>query len=113
MRTSSSRISGWFRERSSGDRKRITSITKAGSPKMRWALIQSCWVARRWAREDPMVQWALAIERRRGKKVAMVALARKMAGILFAIWRDGTTYDPSRGATADPPPRLARAAGAL
>jgi transposase len=85
-------------ERSSGDRKRITSITKAGSPKMRWALIQSCWVARRWAREDPMVQWALTIERRRGKKVAVVALARKMAGILFAIWRDGTSYDPTRGA---------------
>lgn len=86
-------------ERSSGDRKRVTAITKAGSPKMRWALIQSCWVARRWAREDPMVQWALTIEKRRGKKVAMVALARKMAGILFAIWRDGTSYDPARGAS--------------
>lgn len=87
-------------ERSSGDRKRITSITKAGSPKMRWALIQSCWVARRWAREDPMVRWALAIERRRGKKVATVALARKLVGIMFAIWRDGTSYDPARGATS-------------
>ena len=30
----------------------------------------------------------------RGKKVAAVALARKLAGILFAIWRDGTVYDP-------------------
>lgn len=87
-------------ERSSGDRKQTTSITKAGSPKMRWALIQACWVARRWAREDPMVQWCMAVERRRGKKVAVVALARKMAGIMFAIWRDGTTYDSSRGAAS-------------
>ncbi len=45
-----------------------------------------------------MVQWALAIERRRGKKIAVVALARKIAGILFAIWRDGTSYDATRGA---------------
>lgn len=87
-------------ERSSGDRKQTTSITKAGSPKMRWALIQACWVARRWAQEDPMVQWCLAVERRRGKKVAVVALARKMAGIMFAIWRDGTIYDSSRGASS-------------
>jgi transposase len=91
-------------EHSSGDRKRTTSITKAGSPKMRWALIQSCWVARRWAREDPMVQWALAIEKRRGKKIAVVALARKMAGIMYAIWRDGTTYKPDRGAATPAAP---------
>lgn len=85
-------------ERSSGDRKRITSITKAGSPKMRWALIQACWVARRWSPADPMVRWAAEIEVRRGKRIAVVALARKMAGIMYAIWRDGTTYDPRRGA---------------
>ena len=85
-------------ERSSGDRKRTTSITKAGSAKMRWALVQACWSARRWARGDPMVQWAEEIERRRGKRIAIVALARKMAGILYAIWRDGTIYQPRRGA---------------
>ncbi len=87
-------------ERSSGDRKRITSITKAGSPKMRWALIQACWVARRWSRSDPMVRWAEEIELRRGKRIAIVALARKMAGIMYAIWRDGSTYDSQRGASA-------------
>ena len=91
-------------ERSSGDRKRTTSITKAGSPKMRWALIQSCWVARRWARTDPMVLWAGEIEKRRGKKIGIIALARKMAGILYAIWRDGSTYDRRLGATPLRPP---------
>jgi transposase len=85
-------------ERSSGDRKRTTSITKAGSPKMRWALVQSCWVARRWARSDPMVLWAAEIEKRRGKKIAMIALARKMTGVMYAIWRDGSVYEPRRGA---------------
>jgi len=31
---------------------------------------------------------------RRGKHVAIVALARRLAGILFAVWRDGTTFQP-------------------
>jgi len=85
-------------ERSSGDHKRMTSITKAGSSKMRWALVQACWVARRSARMDPMVRWAAEVEKRRGKRAAIVALARKVAGIMYAIWRDGSTYQPDRGA---------------
>jgi hypothetical protein len=34
------------------------------------------------------------IAARRGKAAAVVALARKLAGILFALWRDGTEFDP-------------------
>ena len=40
--------------------------------------------------------WADAITRRRGKKVAMVALARRLARILFAMWRDETDYQAKR-----------------
>jgi hypothetical protein len=40
--------------------------------------------------------WADAITRRRGKKVAMVALARRLARTLFAMWRDGTEYQAKR-----------------
>lgn len=40
--------------------------------------------------------WADAITRRRGKKVAMVALARRLARILFAMWRDETEYQAQR-----------------
>jgi transposase len=85
-------------ESSSSDRRRLTSITKAGAPQVRWALIQAAWSARRWRKDDPMVRWALEVERRRGRHVAVVALARKMAGIMFAIWRDESVYDASRGA---------------
>jgi transposase len=81
-------------EHSSGSQKRTTGITKAGSPKLRWALIHAAWAAWRHRRTDPMVVWALKIQERRGKKIAVVALARKMAGILYAIWRDGSVYDP-------------------
>jgi len=41
-----------------------------------------------------MVMWALRVQERRGNTIAIVALTRKMAGILFAIWRDGSAYDP-------------------
>jgi transposase len=49
------------------------------------------------AKADEVVQ-------RRGKATAVVALARKLAGIMFAVWRDGTELDPQllrpRGAPA-------------
>lgn len=87
-------------EDSSSRRTRRTHLTKAGSPQMRWLLVQAAWTAMRCAPKDPMVTWAIQIAERRGKRVAAVALARKLAGILFALWRDGTTYNPKRG-TAD------------
>jgi transposase len=86
-------------ENSSSDRKRRTSITKAGSAATRWVLVEACWTMKRCRPGDPMVQWGDRIAQRRGKRIAVVAMARKLAGILAAMWRDGTTYDPSRGAT--------------
>jgi transposase len=83
-------------EDSSAERKRRTSITKAGPTALRWCLVQAAWAARRTRRKDPMHHWADEVEKRRGKRVAVLALARKLAGILFAIWRDGTVYEPRR-----------------
>lgn len=79
-------------ERSSSDRQRRTGITKAGSPSMRATLVQAAWAAWRARRKDAMQLWVDQVAQRRGNKVAVTALARKLAGILFAIWRDGTTY---------------------
>jgi transposase len=81
-------------EYASSDKMHRTGITKAGSPRLRWLLVQAAWAARRSAPKDPMVVWSNRIEQRRGKKIAVIALARKLAGILFALWRDGTTYNP-------------------
>jgi len=39
--------------------------------------------------------WAGRIAVRRGNRIAIVALARRLAGILFAMWRDGKPYDAS------------------
>ena len=36
--------------------------------------------------------WTQAIAQRRGQRIAIVALGRKLAGVLFAMWRDGTAF---------------------
>jgi transposase len=84
-------------ENSSSDRKQRTGITKAGPAAVRRALVQAAWSLRRTRPLHPISQWALKIEQRRGKFIATVAVARKLAGILFAIWRDGSLYDANRG----------------
>lgn len=38
-------------------------------------------------------EWADGLATRRGNGIAVVALARRLAGILYALWRDGTRYD--------------------
>lgn len=86
-------------ERSSSERERRTGITKAGPMELRRTLIQSAWVAMCLVRTShPMIDWARRLAERRGRPVAAVALARKLAGILFAMWRDGTSYESKRSA---------------
>jgi transposase len=81
---------------SSGDRTRHLGITKAGSPALRWCLVQAAHCAKRTLPAGPLRDWVDAVEHRRGRQVAVVALARKLTGILYALWRDGTRYDPLR-----------------
>jgi len=85
-------------ENSSSDRKRRTSITKAGSSAVRWLLVEACWSMKNHRPSDPMVLWADKIAQRRGKRIAVIAMARKLAGIMYAMWRDGTSYSPSKSA---------------
>lgn len=80
-------------ENSSSQRVQRTGITKAGPPQVRRALVQAAWNFRRFRPSDPISRWAALIEQRRGKSIATIAVARKLAGVLFAIWRDGSTYD--------------------
>lgn len=81
-------------ERSSGDKKRTTGITKAGPPQMRWLLVQCAWSFLRLRPNDPAAQWATKIMERRGRMIGIIALARKLAGIMFALWRKETNYCP-------------------
>jgi transposase len=87
-------------ENSSSMRERKTSITKAGAPAMRWLLVQAAWCAWRTRPDDAMVQWANHVAQRRGIQIGIVALSRKLGGILYAILRDGTRYQNKRGSQA-------------
>jgi transposase len=93
-------------ERSSGAVQRRTGITKAGAPALRHCLVQAAWATKRMRVQGPLQQWGARIARRHGKQVAAVAVARKLSGILYAMWRDGTTYEPghaAKGPTASSP----------
>ena len=86
------------REASSADRRHRGHITKAGNSRLRWLLVQSAWGVIRCRKPAaiPLRTWAERIAQRRGRSIAVVALARRLAGLLFILWRDGTTYDPGR-----------------
>jgi transposase len=81
-------------ERSSGERQQRGHISKAGPRRARHMLVEAAWpiLRRRGPSNAALHDWAAAIATRRGSRVAVVALARKLAGILFAMWRDATNY---------------------
>lgn len=82
-------------EDSSGGKRRLGGISKQGNPYMRALLVQSAWcILRLRGTSDPIKVWADALAERRGKRIAVVAIARRLAGVLWAMWRDGTVYDP-------------------
>ncbi len=84
------------RELSSGETRRRGPITKAGHARMRWLLIQAAVsiLRRRPLQAAALWTWALHIAASRGKHVAVVALARRLAGILYALLRDESVFTP-------------------
>jgi hypothetical protein len=65
---------------------------------VRWLLTQAAVSMRRLRdpRTAALREWAGRIAAQRGKGIAVVALARRLAGILFALLRDGTVCEPRR-----------------
>jgi len=81
-------------EFSSGERQLRGRITKRGNARVRWLLVEAAWRVMR-ARDpeaEMLRQWTERVALRRGQRIAAVALARRLAGIMYAIWRDGTAY---------------------
>lgn len=83
------------REFSSGEKQVRGPISKAGSKRVRSLLVEVDWgiICRRSGPATAELrEWAMKIALRRGRKIAVVALARKLAGILYAMLRDGMEY---------------------
>ena len=91
-RISSRPISAWCRgSEAPGKQRRVGRITKAGNARTRWLLVEAAWriLRSRGAETAALRAWTLAIATRRGKRIAIVALARRLAGIVYAMWRVG------------------------
>jgi transposase len=73
-----------------------TGTIKAGPLYLKALLVQAAWSLWRTRPNEPMVTWAQAIADKRGKRIAIVALARKLATVMWAMWKHGSTYEPRR-----------------
>jgi transposase len=83
-------------EHSSAERQHRGHITKAGPRELRSLLVQSAWCYARTVKTGALRTWFDRLAGRRGKRIAIVALARRLARILYAIWRDDTVFQDRR-----------------
>ena len=85
----------------SGERDRAGAISRCGDKMMRTMLYEAAQsMLVRSTRWSWLKAWAMQVARRRGKKKAIVALARRLAVILHRIWVDGTEFCWTREAAA-------------
>jgi len=85
------------RERSSGGVQKLGGITKRGNRYLRRLLIQGAWSVVRYAdrNDDRLSRWARQLAARRGKHKAVVAVANKMARIMWSMLYHQTEYRPA------------------
>jgi transposase len=81
-------------EKSSGNRRRLGHITKQGNSMVRFLLVEAAQVTVRslpeWRRKY------VHLMMRRGRKIAKVAMARRLAVALYWMWRNGWNYEQSK-----------------
>lgn len=84
------------KQRSSGGKSNLGTITKRGDTYLRTLLIQGAKsvVNSAHTRSDPISRWVLALKERSGWQKAVVALANKNARILWAVMTRGERFDP-------------------
>jgi transposase len=88
---------------SSGGKERLGKISKMGNPALRSLLVVGATAvlqhARRTRRGATISPWLTALLARRPAKVAAIALANKMARIVWALLTKGGTFIRNNGAT--------------
>ena len=92
-------LSAWLglvpRQHSTGGRARLLGISKRGDRYIRCLLIHGARAALLQAgrHQDRRSRWVKAVEERRGKNVAAVALANKNARVAWTVLAKGTDFD--------------------
>lgn len=75
-------------------------ISKSGDPMLRACLYEAaCALLSRVTRFSALKSWGVRLAARKGYRKAAVAVARKLAVILFRIWTDGSSFRWSQEAT--------------
>ncbi len=70
-------------------------ITKCGDPIVRAHLFEAAKsLLSRTGKQSWLTSWGLRIAKRSSMKNACVAVARRMAVVMHAMWRDGTDFTP-------------------
>ena len=84
------------REHSSGLRRQLGHISKRGDAYLRMLLTHGArsvlWAAKSKAKPDKFSTWAVDIHGRRGHNKASIAVANKMARIVWAVWKHGNSF---------------------
>ena len=106
------------RERSSGDRQRRGSITRAGNSHVRHALVQAAWsyrfapkvgaalrrrqqgqdarvIAHAWKAQHRAHKVFRRLSATRPSQIAVVAVARELVGFLWAVMQEEQTLQPT------------------
>jgi transposase len=97
VRAGSARLLAFVTE--SSEIQRRGRITKAGNTRMRWLLVEAARCVMRGKKRPETAalrEWGDRIAQRRGRSIAAVAVARRLAGVLYAIWRDESVYNPEK-----------------
>jgi transposase len=92
-------------ENTTGGQVRRTGIVAAGQKQLRSVLIQAAH-SKMNARKslDPMALWAHELARTKKRQVAICALARRLAVVMWAMLRDDAPYDPGKTRCRHPKP---------
>jgi transposase len=92
------------REHSSGSRRRLGRISKQGDVYLRTLLIHGARAvligAASQSNPDRFRAWARELQRRRGHNKAAVAVANRLARIVWAVWKSGTPFQSRPQASA-------------
>ena len=101
--TSGRHFAAWLglvpKEHSTGGRQRLGGISRAGNERLRQLLVVGAMAVIRYAKpgSKSASAWLLALLERKPRKLAAVALANKMARIVWAMMATGEAYRGSKG----------------
>lgn len=81
----------------SGETEYRGRITKEGDELLRWHLVEAAHSILTRGPDCALKRWGERLRQRKGKAKAQVALARKLAVLLWRLWLTGERFDPNRG----------------